>query len=148
MHCNSTANSNEAKTFSAQASATGTADAVPLHVIKQWYAGHGGPAAYAADNWPRDEYEDWSIDNPMQCSSKTRLPMDEIKRQMRHCFIFMLNHNSAGPYATVNICKATISKTALYQHWTKFRKAYPTSSVHAVDQYLATLRAYGGQRKS
>jgi hypothetical protein len=138
VHCNAKASSNEAKAYSAEASAT--MSAATLEDIKQWYSGHGGPAAHAAENRPcDDEFAEWAIDDPQEREfERQNLPTEEIARQLRHCFMFLLRHPTVGPQTAARICKATIHATSVQRHWVKFTqlKNFAAITDADVDDYL------------
>jgi hypothetical protein len=139
MSCNRLSNSNEARDFDRQRSAT--IDSPSLDVIREWYAGHGGPAAHAAENRPPDdEFAEWAIDPPQECECARTASTEEIVRQLRHCFIFMLRHNGVGPFTTARICKATISKFTVARHWRKFTQWKNINAIidADVDDYLTS----------
>jgi hypothetical protein len=141
-HCNSKANSNEAKGYSAEASAT--TSVATLEEIKQWYAGHGGPAAHAAENRPCDnEFAEWAIDDPQKREFKCdNLPSEEIARQLHGCFMFLLRHPAVGPQTAARICKATVHQSSVERHWVRFTKLKNVAAITDadVDDYLAAYK--------
>ena len=142
--CNNSTSANEAKKREAHMAVTAEG-LEPLEQIEQRYAGHGGPAAHAAENPLTNDLAHFCIESPMaKLSGRQQLPITERKRQLRPCFMFMMMHPPNLGTTAKRVTGATISHKIINAEWRKFTKWKNNDAIteQDIDRYISTIEIY------